>query len=399
MDDRVRFNALGYAFHLYSGKDALEHLPRELARAGATRALLVCGRSVAAHTNLVERVRALIGDKLAGVYSGIQKDAPLDNVLAAVQAAREQRADLLIAVGAGSVLKAVRIIAILLAETQPLDQLITQYPPGGRAISPKLTAPKLPIINVLTAPTTAQNRAGAALKEGEGTRGQRMEFFDPKTRPCAIFWDADALLTAPPKLALHTGAAIYWRSLMNMGLASTANPLVQGERYQAYRLASGAIRRVCDSSNAEPRIELCAAAFLQNREEDEGRRLSQSHWVARVVYALGASTFHLCEHVGQGEAYAALTASAVRQFGVRDPDAIAAIGEALGASANIDDVAAAFERVYAELGLATRLRDVGVPQDMLPAILQHSLQNFNADAQREFLAETESLAKVLDAAW
>ena len=68
------------------------------------------------------RVRGLIGDKLAGVYSGIQKDAPLDNVLAAVQAAREQRADLLIAVGAGSVLKAVRIIAILLAETQPLEQ-------------------------------------------------------------------------------------------------------------------------------------------------------------------------------------------------------------------------------------------------------------------------------------
>lgn len=94
MSDRLRFNATGYPFHLYSGKDALENLPRELARAGATRALLVCGQSVATRTNLVERVRGIIGSKLAGVYSGLPKDAPLDNVLSAVEAARQHQADL-----------------------------------------------------------------------------------------------------------------------------------------------------------------------------------------------------------------------------------------------------------------------------------------------------------------
>jgi alcohol dehydrogenase class IV len=306
---------------------------------------------------------------------------------------------MLIAVGAGSALKAARIVAILLAETRPIEQLITQYPPGGRAVSPKLLAPKLPIINVLTAPTTAQNRAGAALKES--VSGQRMEFFDPKTRPCAVFWDAEALLTAPASLALNTGAAVYWRSLMNMGLAASANPLVEGERHQAFRLANNAILHVTEAENAEARIDLCAAAFLQNREEDEGKRLADAHWAARVVYALGASTFHLCEHVAQGAAYAALTGTAVRHFGARNADAMLAMGRALGLDGELGvaRVADAFDKTFAALGLLRRLRDLGVPRERLPAILGHSLQNFNADANREFLNETDLLERVLNDSW
>ena len=111
------------------------------------------------------------------------------------------------------------------------------------------------------------------------------------------------------------------------------------------------------------------------------------------------STFHLCETVGQGEAYAALTGSAVRRFGERDPQAMVAMGEALSAGGSVEAVASAIEAVYAGLGLATRLRDLGVPEHMLEKILHHALQNFNADANREFLKEVPLLGEVLRAAW
>src|SRR6185436_16212399 len=236
--------------------------------------------------------------------------------------------DMLIAIGAGTVIKATRVVAILMAEDKPAEALMTQYPPSGPAISPKLLAPKLPIVNVLTAATTAQNRAGAAVKQIE--IGHRMEFFDPKTRPIAVFWDAEALLTAPPSLALNTGASVFWRALMNIAGVATVNPLIEGERQQAFRLAQRAIHRITDETDAEPRIEMCAASFLQNREEDEGRMFGDTHWVARVAYALAASTINLCESVGQGEAYATFTGAAVRIFGDRNPHEIAAMGKALG---------------------------------------------------------------------
>ena len=154
------FRLVNYPLRLYSGKDALENLPAELKRQRASRAFIVCGRTVSRKTPLIERIRNILGDTFAGAFDEMEKESPLPAILRARDAAREARADLLIGVGAGSVIQATRVVAILLAEKRPVEELITQYPEQGPAISPKLLEPKLPIINVLTAATSAQKRSG-----------------------------------------------------------------------------------------------------------------------------------------------------------------------------------------------------------------------------------------------
>jgi alcohol dehydrogenase class IV len=154
------FRATGYPFRLYSGTDALERLPEEIARHKATRAFIVCGRTVSRKTPLITRMKQILGERFAGLFDEIDKDTSRSSVVHAAEAARAVRADLVIGVGAGSVIQGTRIVTILLAEKKPIEELVTQYPEHGPAISPRLLAPKLPIINVLTAPTTAQNRAG-----------------------------------------------------------------------------------------------------------------------------------------------------------------------------------------------------------------------------------------------
>ena len=271
--------------------------------------------------------------------------------------------------GAGSVIQATRVVAILLAEQRPIEELITQYPEHGPAISPKLLAPKLPIINVLTAATSAQNRAGSAVK-GEHV-DHRMEFFDPKTRPVAVFWDADALLTAPVSLAGNTAISVFWRAVMNLG-ATHVNPLVEGDRLQAYRLARGAFPRVADPLDPAPRIELCAAAFLQNRDADDGGAMFERHWVVRVVYAFAAALFNLHPHVSQGEANAALTPSVMRRLGHRDPEAMARIARALDAWSEAESLdaaphkaAAALESIFQSAGMPVRLSQLNIPRENL----------------------------------
>src|SRR6186997_372639 len=99
------FRAIGYPVRLYSGKDALENLPAELKRRGAKQAMVVCGRTVSRKTPLIARVRAILGDTLAGVFDEMAKESPLSAVLAARDAARAANADMLIAIGAGSVIQ------------------------------------------------------------------------------------------------------------------------------------------------------------------------------------------------------------------------------------------------------------------------------------------------------
>jgi alcohol dehydrogenase class IV len=403
MTYRNTFRAVGYPLRLYSGKDALENLPAELKRHRAKRAFIVCGRSVSRNTPLVSRIRAILGDSLAGVFDEMAKESPLPAVLAARDAARAVEADLLIAIGAGSVIQATRVIAILLAETRPVEELITQYPESAPAISPKLLAPKVPIVNVLTAGTSAQNRAGSAVKSEH--LDHRMEFFDPKTRPVAVFWDSDALLTAPASLALTTGTSIFWRAVMNMG-SGDMTPLVEGDRLQALRLAEGALPRLADATDPAPRIELCAAAFLQNRDADDGGALVERHWVGRVVYAFAAALFNEHEHVTQGEANAALTPGVMRRLGSRDPEAMCRIAKALGAWRESDAVAesperaaAALEKIFGSVGMPIRLSQLRIPGESLATVLEHSLKNFNADPGREFVRERELLWDVLQGTW
>jgi alcohol dehydrogenase class IV len=394
------FRVTGYPFRLYSGKDALDRLPDEVERNRARRAFIVCGRTVSRKTTVVARMRQLLGEQLAGVFDEIDKDTTRSSIVRAVEAARAAQADLVIGVGAGTVIQGARIVTILLAEKRPVEELVTQYPEHGPAISPKLHEPKLPIINVLTAPTTAQNRAGSRMKDDATARG--MEFFDPKTRPVAIFWDADALLTAPPQL-IRTGAAtIYCRAVMNLGAISD-NPLVEGDRLQAWRLAAGALPRIANAADPAPRFELCASTLLQNRESDDGGSQFARHWPMRAAYAFSTSLISVFPYVGQGEGYSAVMGTVLRRLGHRDPVAMERIAGALGLESVPAEapqrIADRMEAEFRSLGMPLRLTELGIERERLPQVLEISLRNFNADPKREFARERDLLAEVLEAAW
>ncbi len=397
------FKAMSLPVRIYSGRDALENLPAELKRNKSLRAFIVCGRTVSRRTDLIARMRRILGDSCAGVFDEIEKDSTLPSVLGATAGARAANADLIVGVGGGSVTQAARVVTILLAEKGAPHDLITQYPDNAPAISPKLLASKLPIINVLTVPTTAQNRGGSALRDD--TLDHRMEFFDPKTRPRAIFWDADALLTAPPALVRTAGCSIYWRSVMQLGWVDV-NPLLEGVRLHAYRLAARALPQVADAADAVPRIELCTAAFLLNRDADEGGNSAARHWVVRATYAFATALFISFPHIGQGEANTALTGTVLRRLGSRDPQAIAQLARGLGAwddSMPLDEAPARaadhLDGFFAQLGMPTRLRDLNFPREGLDKVLENSLKNFNADPRREFVRERDLLHDVLQAAW
>ena len=157
-----------------------------------------------------------------------------------------------------------------------------------------------------------------------------------------------------------------------------------------------------DAQDAGARVEMCAAAFLQNRDADDGGALTEKHWPARVTYALATALFNLHGHVGQGEANSVLTATMIRHFGARDPEAMALIAAVFDITDNRpahERAAEAVERAFTQAGMPVKLRELNIPRDSLPAILESSLKNFNADPRREFLREREALLAALNAAW
>ena len=393
----TNFKITGNAARVYAGKDALGNLPAEVKRHRAKRAFILCGRSVSQKSDLITRMRALLGDSFAGLYDRLRKDTPLDDVIEARDAARACQADIIIAVGGGTAMQGGRVLAILLAEKGAPEEICTQYPEFGAAISPKLMEKKLPIINVLTGATSAQNRGGSPVK----TSDARLEFFDPKTSPVALFWDADALMTMPEDLTRNSAVTLLWRSVMDMGY-TRANPMVHYNRKMVYELTRIALPRL---KNADARIELCIATYLQNREATDGGTRT-THWAGRFVYATGSAILNRYEHVGQGEARAAITPVIMRRLGSRDPECMCRIAETLGVWKEGDPVGEAhlraadeMQKIFESLNMPANLSAINIPREAASTLLELSLKNFNADPKRDFVKERDLLRGVLDACW
>jgi alcohol dehydrogenase class IV len=377
--------AAGYPWRLSCGPLAIEQgLKEAVDRAGGKRAFVVCSPSVNRRTDCVRRIEAALGDRYAGVYDGIEKDSTYASVRAGKQAAAEASADLLIAVGGGSVIVATRAVAIFMAEPDDPFRIMTQYPEGKPAYSPRLLAPKPPIINIPTTPTTAMNRAGTGLKNPD--LDHRMEYFDPKTRPQAIFLDNDALLSAPPSLIRSTATTLFANLVGTMAQIGI-NPLADCDRNHAFRLAHRAYPRLVDElDNPSVRTDLCIAAFLRNRADDDGLGRSRDGAFAGD-YAVSTALHVRYPHVGQGESTSVVHAPKIRHSDKVDARSARQVAEALDVWRDGMDarqaalaVADTLEALYSRIGVPTRLRQLGIPREDFQSIANETVKNFNANA-------------------
>ena len=220
---------LSSPLRLFAGSGCLSHLRAELARAGCSR-VVVLGSPSLAESPVMASVVAACGEACVATLADARQNAPRQAVEHLRDAIRAVGADGVVAVGGGSVMVSARAALILLAEDKPLETLCTRIDQTGQPISPRLSAPKLPIFAVPTTPTTAVAKAGSAVSDG----GHRRTLFDPKTRPAAIFLEP-AGLDGTPEAVINRALANTLVSTVE-GLLAATDPLAEGQLRQALRL-------------------------------------------------------------------------------------------------------------------------------------------------------------------
>lgn len=400
------FRAAGFPWRLYCGRGVLEEsLKDAVMRTGARRAFVVCSPSITRRTDSVARIARALGDLYAGVFDAVENDATYASVRAAKEAAVAAGADLLVAVGGGSVIMAARGVAIFMAEPGDPFEIMTQYPEGRPAFSPRLTAAKPPIINVPTTPNSAMNRAGTALKNPD--LDHRMEYFDPKTRPHSIFLDEEALLATPPELIRSTATTIFAGLIAAKGQIQS-NPLVAGDDEQAFRLTYRAYQRLPDEpGNASLLIDLGVAAFLRNRAEDDGMSRLLRGGAFSGNYAVSTALHIRYPRVGQGESTSAVHGAGIRLSDAVDLRVARPVAEALevwrdGMESReaVLAVADRLEQLYTRAGMPTRLRQADIPREDFPKLAADTVKNFNANAGlRSREAQVADALRLLEAAY
>ena len=395
------FRSVALPVRVHGGPNVIARLGDEVDRLRAQRVFVVCGQTVAHKTDLLDRVKESLWERFAGVFDAVQASSPLPSVELATAQARHAEADLIVALGGGSAVVTARAIIILLAEGGRAQDHATQYPPGQPPVSPRLMKPKIPNIVVLTTPTTAVTRTGTAVLDLE--TGHRVELFDPKTRPAAVFLDTDALLTAPAWLCLSAAASCFSGVVGALQAPEQTNPLAEGDLIQALGLLRRDMQLVkSQEESGQSRINLCAAAILMNRAMDSGAGGGGLGVVSSLAHSLD-SGYPECSH---GDAYAVLTAPGIafnRDFNLAGQARLASVMGVMNGDMDdrqgADAAATAVAEIYRELEMPSRLREVGVPENGVKQIAVDSMTDFGITRNVRPVNDAGELDELLKQIW
>jgi maleylacetate reductase len=139
------------------GKPAGPALRAEAERLGARRVFVTTSKSVAQSALLAGVIREL-GDRYAGVYAGITAHSPRPCVIEGAALARDAKADLIVAVGGGSVIDATKVMLIALWQdattVDDLDLYRAGRPREGAAPPSEAIKPPASAVRMIAVPTT-----------------------------------------------------------------------------------------------------------------------------------------------------------------------------------------------------------------------------------------------------
>lgn len=352
------------------GKPAAKAVAAEAERLGAKRVFLVVSRTLNTKTQEIEKLRAALGDRVAGVFDGIPQHTSREVVAEATKAALEVKADLLVAVGGGSVVDAGKIMTLCMEHgiTDPglegLDPFETKPGPDGRPARPEFRGPSVRMIVVPSTLSGGEYNAGCLVTDTR--RKLKQTFFHREMMPLAIVLDPALGLLAPETLWIGSGTRAMDHAIEAL-CSKAGNPLVDAVVLEGIRRMALALpRSKANPQDVEVRRECQIASWLCSYGLQSRVPMGASHAVGHVLGGSCDVPHYLCTP--------AMMPGVLKFNEPETAEAQRAIAVALGRPGMSGSDA--FRDFVKSLGLPTRLADVGVGPDQFELISRNAMTEF-----------------------
>jgi alcohol dehydrogenase class IV len=334
MSRTFRFPAIDRVVH---GAGAVAEVPVLAAELGARRVMIVTGSTLATGTDLVRSLEAALGDRWVATFPRMRAHVPRADVDDAIAMVRASAPDLLIGFGGSSVTDATKIVAVR---------------SGGEAVAQ------------IHVPTTLSSGEWTPASGMTGdVPGVKTYVVDPAMAPFAIVLDPELTLATPLDLWLSTGV----KSIDH------ACEAIWGPRAHPFTdtLATRAIRdlRVALPRTHEAPEDLRArlAAQLAGWMSMAGVVNVRVHLSHTLGHQIGARW-----DVPHGLTSGITLPPVMRYLAAENPDGVQRVAHAFDES-TVAAGADAIRSLVTDLGLPTRLRDVGADRSDFAAVAEATL--------------------------
>jgi maleylacetate reductase len=338
---------------LHFERGGVARLGALLERLGAQRALVVTGKTVSGGA-IGAGVRAALGPRLAAVYDGVRPHTPLATVEAAAALFVRSGADALISVGGGSATDTAKAVAVRLA-----GELETFRVDGGaeRRPLPPSTPQHLAVPTVTGAGHVFLPTAGILDPD---TR-VKMLFEDPLLVPQLSLLDAELLVHCGPELTAVTGIRSIVGCIEAL-ISRRRNPVSTALALEAIRLMRASLARTAADPYDVGAREQSLYAAVMGTIATSNAGVTGAHAIGLIAGGRYGSP--------HGVPHAIVLPPIMRAFAAELAPHAAALASAL--DAHDGSSAGAFEELVRKAGMATRLREIGIPQGDLADIAAHT---------------------------
>ena len=368
-----------------------EALADEIARLDAKAVYVLASGTLNRTTDVVQTVRNVLGNRMAGLCDKIASHTPRTDVVAAANAAREAKADLILTVGGGSVTDAAKMVGICLGNdiTAPeqLDRLKATITPEGKTQRPSIKAPPIRSVDVPTTLSAGEFTAMAGCTDT--VRNIKESYAHPLMMPQTVILDPAVTIHTPEWLFLSTGIRAVDHAVEDI-CSINPMPFSDGMSLQALRLLSQGLPAVKnDPKDLDARLNCQLGAWMSIMGSQNGVPKGASHGIGHV---LGGTA-----HVPHGYTSCVMLPHVLRFNEPVNAERQTWVAAALGKP---DEPAAdAVAALIASLGLPSTLRDVGVQPEQLDEIAVNSMHDRWVHTNPRKIDGPATVRMLLEAAW
>ena len=365
------------------GRPALEAL-RDLAKAfGARRLMITSTASLAGPDGLARRLAAELGPLCVGVFSEISAHSPREGVIAGALEARRLDADLLVAVGGGSVIDATKVMQLTLwaglGRAEQLDAIRAGADLGGLTVGVRMVA-------VPTTLSAAEFTAFAGVTDTG--RHSKEGYAHPLLAPRAVVLDPAVTLATPPGLWFSTGM-----KAVDHAVEQLCNPLRSPYADALAEAGLKGLARGLPATKATPddldaRLDCQIGMWLAMAGASSGRGLGASHAIGHTL----GGTYGVPHGLTSAVALPAVLAWNEQVAPERQALVAALMGRPeLTASGAVKALAHG-------LGLPTSLAAVGIRPDQFRAIAEHTLHDRGVRSNPRPITGADDIVAILELA-
>ncbi|HEY5072352.1 MAG TPA: iron-containing alcohol dehydrogenase [Caulobacteraceae bacterium] len=370
------------------GRPVAEALIGLAADFGVRRLMIASTASLTGPGGLVTRLAKDVGPLCVGVFSDIAAHSPREGVIAGAAEARLLRADLLVAVGGGSVIDATKVMQLALwAGVERSEDLGPRR--AGRGPDRLDTSELTPGVRMIAVPTTLSAAEFTPFAGVTDTARRVKEgYAHPLIVPRAVVLDPAMTISTPPRLWLSTGM-----KAVDHAVEQLCNPL---RSPFADALAEAGLKGLTCGlpatrdrpADLDARLQCQIGMWLAMAGAASGRGLGASHAIGHTLggtYGVPhglTSCVTLPAVLGWNESVAPERQKLVAEL----------LGRAdLSASQAVKDLAQA-------LGLPTNLAAVGIRPDQFRAIAEHTMSDRGIRSNPRPITGPDDVVEILELA-